>query len=440
MTSTPVQPGQVPAFLGPGFAAWSQDQPLLATLVVGAGLLLLAYAGFRLTREVLVRLVYPVSELTRHAWDDALKERHFFWRLSYAVPVLVVRAGLPYLPALAPEAAAWLQKLLAAAMVVVVARALSALVNAFGDVYAKGPHAAQRPIKGYLQVIVLIAYGLAVAVVLAVMIDRDPLVILSGIGAASAVLLLVFRDTLLSLVAGMTITNNDLIRVGDWIEMPQFNADGDVVDIALNTVTVQNWDKTFTVIPTHQFLGHSFKNWRGMQASGGRRIKRSLLIDMSTIRFLDDDDVARLSRFALLRPYFEEKRRDIAAWIEEHPEAEEDPVNSRRLTNGGTFRAYVTRYLRSRPDIAQDMTFLVRHLEPTPQGLPLEVYVFVADVRWAVYEGVQADVFDHLLAILPEFGLAVYQGPSGADLRALGRPLAAVAARPTEAQSIGSNA
>ena len=368
---------------------------------------------------MLVRLVYPVSELTRHAWDDALKERHFFWRLSYAVPVLVVRAGLPYLPALAPEAAAWLQKLLAAAMVVVVARALSALVNAFGDVYAKGPHAAQRPIKGYLQVIVLIAYGLAVVVVLAVMIDRDPLVILSGIGAASAVLLLVFRDTLLSLVAGMTITNNDLIRVGDWIEMPQFNADGDVVDIALNTVTVQNWDKTFTVIPTHQFLGHSFKNWRGMQASGGRRIKRSLDIDLSTVRFLEEEDIQRLRKFAVLRPYFEEKRADIEAWRAQHPEALENPVNSRRLTNIGTFRAYVTRYLREHPMIAQDMTFLVRQLQPGEAGLPLEIYVFVNDVRWAVYESVQADIFDHLIAILPEFDLRLFQAPSGSDLRSM---------------------
>src|SRR5690606_19314894 len=208
-----VQAGEPPAVLGPGFAAWAQDQPLLATLVVGALVALVAYGGFRLTRELLVRLVNPLTDRTKHVWDDALKRRRFFWRLSYAVPVLVVRAGLPYLPALPPEAAAWLQRLLAAAMAVVVARALAALVNAFGDVYAQGPHAAERPIKGYLQVIVLVTYGLAVVVVMAVLIDRDPLVVLSGIGAASAVLLLVFRDTLLSLVAGMTITNNDLIRV-----------------------------------------------------------------------------------------------------------------------------------------------------------------------------------------------------------------------------------
>lgn len=411
-----------PGFLGPGFAAFAAEQPFLASLAIGAGLVVLAYATFRLTRILLVRLINPLAERTQYRWDDALKGRKFFWRLSHAVPVLVLRAGLPYLPAL--QTTVLLERLLSVAMAIVVARAFASLVNAFGDVYAKGPNAAQRPIKGYLQVIVLVGYLLAGIVIIAIVVQRDPVVILTGIGAASAVLILVFQDTLLSLVAGMTITNNDLIRIGDWIEMPEFNADGFVHDIALNTVTVQNWDKTFSVIPTHKFLGHSFKNWRGMQASGGRRIKRSLLIDMSTVRFMDEEDVERLSRFALLRPYFEEKRRDIEEWVKEHPAALDDPVNSRRLTNLGTFRAYVTRYLQAHPDIAQDMTFLVRHLDPTPQGIPIEIYVFVSDVRWAVYEGVQADVFDHLLAIMPEFDLSVFQSPSGADVRRLALPSA----------------
>ena len=202
--------------------------------------------------------------------------------------------------------------------------------------------------------------------------------------------------------------------------MPQFNADGDVVDIALNTVKVQNWDRTFTVIPTHRFLEHSFKNWRGMQASGGRRIKRSILLDMSSIRFLEPAEIDDLRRFAVLRPYFDAKLREIAAWTEDHPEAREDPVNARRLTNVGTFRAYVAGYLGGRPDIRDDMTFLIRQLDPTPEGLPLEVYVFVADTRWAVYEGIQSDVFDHLLAIAPEFRLRVFQKPSGADVGRIG--------------------
>src|SRR5690606_14362439 len=250
-------------------------------------------------------------------------------------------------------------------------------------------------------------------ILIAALIDRDPLLIIGSLGAASAVLLLVFRDTLLSLVAGVQLTGNDLIRVGDWIEMPGFDADGFVIDIALNTVTVQNWDKTFTIIPAHKFLENSFKNWRGMQTSGGRRIKRSIYLDMSTVHFLTPEEIEDLSRFALLRPYFEEKKRDIETWLEHHHEGRENPVNSRRLTNVGTFRAYIDLYLRSRPDIATDMTFLVRQLQPTDKGLPIELYVFVNDVRWAIYEGVQGDVFDHLLAILPEFGLRVFQVPSG---------------------------
>jgi miniconductance mechanosensitive channel len=396
--------------------AWVAAHPAWATLAIGAALLLLAWLAFALTRRYLVAILGEWGRRTRFTFDEALHERRFFRRLAWAVPLLVVRTGLPYLPLLPDDVTVAVQRLIAAGMLLVIAGAVGAFVAAFGDEYAKRPQAAARPIKGYLQAIVLVVYVAIAIVVTATLIGRDPLLILGGLGAASAVLLLVFRDTLLSLVAGIQLTGNDLIRVGDWIEMPQFNADGDVVDIALNTVKVQNWDRTFTVIPTHRFLEQSFKNWRGMQASGGRRIKRSVLLDMSSIRFLEPDEVDDLRSFAVLRPYFDAKLREIDAWTEDHPEAREDPVNARRLTNVGTFRAYVAAYLRGRPDIRHDMTFLVRQLDPTPEGLPLEVYVFVADTRWAVYEGIQSDVFDHLLAILPEFGLRVFQQPSGADV------------------------
>ncbi len=396
--------------------AWVAAHPAWATLAIGAALLLLAWLAFALTRRYLVAILGEWGRRTRFTFDEALHERRFFRRLAWAVPLLVVRTGLPYLPLLPDDVTVAVQRLIAAGMLLVIAGAVGAFVAAFGDEYAKRPQAAARPIKGYLQAIVLVVYVAIAIVVTATLIGRDPLLILGGLGAASAVLLLVFRDTLLSLVAGIQLTGNDLIRVGDWIEMPQFNADGDVVDIALNTVKVQNWDRTFTVIPTHRFLEQSFKNWRGMQASGGRRIKRSVLLDMSSIRFLEPDEVDDLRSFAVLRPYFDAKLREIDAWTEDHPEAREDPVNARRLTNVGTFRAYVAAYLRGRPDIRHDMTFLVRQLDPTPEGLPLEVYVFVADTRWAVYEGIQSDVFDHLLAIAPEFGLRVFQQPSGADV------------------------
>ena len=423
-------PDAVPATTLAAWAAtlalWSETQPALATLAIAVAIVAVAAGTFVLTQRYLVVLIGRLTRRTRFVWDETLHERGVFRRIAWVVPLLVVRSGLPLLPLLAEDVATALQRIVSAAMLLVIAAAVGAFLAALGDLYARLPNASARPIKGYLQAIALVVYVLVAIVMVATLIGRDPLLILGGLGAASAVLLLVFRDTLLSLVAGIQLTGNDLIRVGDWIEMPQFDADGDVVDIALNTVKVQNWDRTFTVIPTHKFLDHSFRNWRGMQHSGGRRIKRSLLIDMQSVRFMTDDEVTALRRFALLCPYLDAKSTDIAAWTSEHPEAHDHPVNARRLTNLGTFRAYVEAYLRARTDIRDDMTFLIRQLDPTPEGLPLEVYVFVADTRWPVYEAVQADVFDHLLAIVNEFGLRVFQQPSGRDLREL-------AAAPTRA-------
>jgi len=409
----------LPAVFGDTAQRWAEAQPWLATVIALLVLTLASWLAFEVTRRYLLRALTRVVQRTNATWDDDLREMGIFRRLAWVVPFVVFRAGMPYLPAVPPAFADLLQKAITVAIVIVVARAFAAFLDAFGRVYARSPNASQRPIKGYLQGITLLVYISAAIILVAILIDRDPLLILGSLGAASAVLLLIFRDTLLSLVAGMQLTGNDLIRVGDWIEMPDFGADGFVTDIALNTVTVQNWDKTLTVIPAHKFLDNSFKNWRGMQASGGRRIKRSIYLDMSTVHFLSPTEIADLSRFALLRPYFEKKQQDIETWLEHHHVGRENPVNSRRLTNVGTFRAYVDLYLRSRPDIATDMTFLVRQLQPTDKGLPIELYVFVNDVRWAVYEGVQGDIFDHLLAILPEFGLRVFQVPSGHDLRSL---------------------
>jgi miniconductance mechanosensitive channel len=235
----------------------------------------------------------------------------------------------------------------------------------------------------------------------------------------TAVVLLVFRDTILSLVASIQLTGNDMVQVGDWIEMPSVGADGDVIDIALHTVKVQNWDKTISTIPTYRLITESFKNWRGMSRSGGRRIKRSVYIDQSTIRSLSDEEVERFKRFALLKQYVEEKQAEIAAYNRGlGPEAAAE-VNWRRMTNVGTLRAYVVNYLRHHPKIHQGMTLIVRQLDPTPQGLPIEIYAFTNTTAWAEYEGIMSDIFDHILAILPEFGLRVFQQPSGADLEKL---------------------
>ena len=224
---------------------------------------------------------------------------------------------------------------------------------------------------------------------------------------------------MLSLVASVQISSSDIVRVGDWIEMPQLNADGDVIDIALHTVKVQNWDKTITTIPTKRFISDPFKNWRGMQESGGRRIKRSLLLDQTSISFLSPEQITRLQRFLLLGHYLNSKQSELLSWNSALAEASQEPANTRRVTNIGTFRAYVEHYLRQHPGIHQEMTQLVRQLSPTADGLPLELYCFTNTIAWARYEAIQSDIFDHLLAILPEFGLRVFQHPSGADMREL---------------------
>ncbi|MCH8221760.1 MAG: mechanosensitive ion channel, partial [Proteobacteria bacterium] len=272
---------------------------------------------------------------------------------------------------------------------------------------------------GYVQIAKIILYCIGAILVISTLLDRSPLLLLGSFGALTAVLMLVFRDTILSLVASVQLIGNDMVRVGDWIEMPGCSADGDVIDVALHTVKVQNWDKTITTIPTHKLISESFRNWRGMSESGGRRIKRSLLLDQNSIRFLTDEETAKFERFALLENYITTKRQELSTDNTDLSGDEAAAVNLRRLTNIGTFRAYIVSYLRGRADISDTMTFLVRQLPPGADGLPIEIYIFTNTTEWVSYEAIQADIFDHLLAIIPEFGLRVYQKPSGMDVRAL---------------------
>lgn len=393
---------------------WMRTAFSVALLVVGMVVLHL------LTRVLLRRIVRTMVDRSRADWDDIVFQVRLPHRAAQVLPLLAAQAALPLLAGVSDRVEAVISRLLTAVMVVVVARAVVAAITAAQLVYDRSAVAATRPIKSYAQLAKVLVYLTAGIIVVAHLAGQTPWYLLSGLGAMTAVILLIFRDTLLSLVASVQIGNNDLLRVGDWIEMPQFEADGDVVDIALYTVKVQNWDKTITVVPTHKFLDHSFKNWRGMFDTGGRRIKRSININLGSIRFLTDEEVEGFKRFSLLRPYLEEKqdllRRSRAALAD----GEDVAVNARRLTNLGTLRAYITAYLRQHPQIRQDLTFLVRQLAPTAEGVPLEIYVFSADTRWSVYEGIQADIFDHILAMMPEFDLRVYQRPSGRDFAALG--------------------
>jgi miniconductance mechanosensitive channel len=385
----------------------------------GAGLLaLLAGAVIidLIAKRILVRTVRAFARRSRFSWDDTLVTHNVFGRLAQVVPALIVFVGLPFVPGLPEGVAQVLRNVAMGYMVLMLTLALTAMLSAASTIYAASPLAKARPLKGFVQLVQIVVWILGGVLIVATVLDRSPLLLLSGFGAMTAILLLVFKDTILSLVASVQLTAQDMVRVGDWIEMPQFGADGDVVDVQLHTVKVQNWDKTITTIPTHRLITDSFKNWRGMSQSGGRRIKRAIFIDVSSIRFQTQDEVDHFTRFALLKDYVRNKEQELADYNAGLATEVDAEVNRRRLTNVGTFRAYAYDYLKNHPRIDKNMTLIVRQLAPGPEGLPLEIYCFTNTTEWAAYEDIQSDIFDHLLAIVPEFGLCLYQKPAGSDL------------------------
>jgi miniconductance mechanosensitive channel len=383
--------------------------PVLPAIAGGLALLVVAVLADLVAKRLLLVLVRAVVGRTALKWDDALVDHKVFDRLAQIVPAIVIYAGIGLVPDIADSVEQVVRNVASAYMAVMIVLTLSAVLSASNQIYETFPSARRRPIKGFVQLAQLAVYIAGAIVVISMLIDRSPLILLSGFGAMTAVLLLVFKDTLLSLVASVQLTGQDMIRVGDWLEVPQFGADGDVIDIALYTVTVQNWDKTITTIPTHRLISDSFKNWRGMTESGGRRIKRSLNFDVNSIRVLTDSEIERFKGFALLKDYIAVKEADLQAYNEALADPGESGVNLRRLTNIGTFRAYIHNYLKYHPKIHERMTLIVRQLQPGAEGLPIEVYAFTNDTDWAAYEGIQADIFDHLHAIAPEFGLRIYQ-------------------------------
>ncbi|MDX5331155.1 MAG: mechanosensitive ion channel family protein [Caulobacteraceae bacterium] len=402
-----------------GALAGLNQYPNLQSLVGVAVLALIALIVNWLTKHVLLRIVRKALSLSFKDEAEGLFQE-VIARLANVAPAIVVYQGVLAVPHL-PQAVQTVTRNVAAAfMILTVILAIAGVLNLVNAVYSKRPEARARPIKGYIQVGKILLYAAAAILVIATLLDRSPLLLISGLGAMAAVLMLVFKDTILSLVASVQLASNDMIRVGDWIEMPQLNANGDVIDLALHTVKIQNFDKTITTIPTWRLINESFVNWRGMQESGGRRIMRSLLLDQSSIRFLTPEERSGLKRFALLDLYLDGKTRELEDWNESFVRAGRDPVNTRRLTNVGTFRAYMEAYLKAHPGVAKEKTLMVRQRDPTPEGLPLEVYCFANTVVWEQYEATQSDIFDHFLAILPEFDLRLFQAPTGHDMRGLG--------------------
>jgi len=387
-----------------------------------AGMLALLAAAIiidLIAKRLLVGTVRKLAKRSSVSWDDALVRHNVFGRLAQVVPALIVFFGVSLVPELADAGVKLIRNIAMGYMVLMLTMAVSAILGALNAIYATTPAAKERPIKGFVQLVQIVVWVLGGILIAATVLDRSPLVLLTGFGAMTAILLLVFKDTILSLVASVQLTAQDMVRVGDWIEMPQFGADGDVIDVQLHTVKVQNWDKTITTIPTHRLITDSFKNWRGMSQTGARRIKRAIVIDVSSIRIQTDDEVDHFTRFALLGDYIKEKERELDEYNAGLTTEVDAEVNRRRLTNIGTFRAYAFNYLKNHPRIDQNMTLMVRQLAPGPEGLPLEIYCFTNTTEWAVYEDIQSDIFDHLLAIVPEFGLRLFQKPAGSDLQSL---------------------
>ena len=370
--------------------------------------ILFAYILFLVTNQIILRSIAKIFRKTSTKFDDILLEQKVFNKLPYLIPLIFLyslRDVVPFFKSV--------DRFLIALIALIILISLNALINAINDVYRKSKFAEKLNIKSYAQVVKLILNSVGIIIIAALLAGKSPIYFLSGLGALTAVLILVFKDTILSLVSSVQISSNDLFKIGDWIEAPQFGADGNVIDIALHSVKVQNWDKTICVVPTNQLINSSFKNWRGMSESGGRRIKRSIKINMKSIKFCSDSMIEKFKTIYLLKDYMEEKLKEINVHNIDKKINEADVVNRRSLTNVGTFRAYIKFYLKNNAKIHNDMTFLVRQLAPQSDGLPIEIYVFSNDTNWVNYEGIQSDIFDHLLAILPEFDLEVFQNLTG---------------------------
>jgi miniconductance mechanosensitive channel len=389
---------------------------LASTIIL---LLLLANITYWITKRFMARLIEMVFKRSKNTWDDALVQHGFVRRLSYLMPIIVIYLSADFLlpqQSLAPE---FFKRFAMVFFVLSGVWMLDSILLAIREIYAKSEMASRRPIRFYLDVVKIVAYIMAGIFIVSILTDKSPWGVLSILGGFTVVLMLVFKDTILGFVASIQLSGHDMVRIGDWIEMPKYGADGDVIEVSINTVKVRNWDKTITTIPTYGLVSDAFKNWRGMSESGGRRIKRALHIDMSSIKFCTDETLESFKKFALITDYIAQKQEEINEYNREHGTDTSQLINGRRQTNIGVFRAYIIAYLKNHPKIHQDMTFLVRHLEPKQYGLPVQIYVFSNDQAWANYEAIQADIFDHLLAALPEFGLRIFQNPTGYDFKSL---------------------
>ncbi|MDA3900813.1 MAG: mechanosensitive ion channel [Spirochaetes bacterium] len=367
-----------------------------------------------ITKKIILRVATWYIRNNRFTWDNVMLDRKVFQRLSHLVPAVIIYIFINMFPESFQEP---LNRGVKIYVIFIAVITLHAFLDAINDIYNTFQIAKTRPIKSYIQVSKIFITVIGFVLMIAGIMGKSPSILLGGIGALSAVLMLVFKDSILGLVGGVQLSTNDMVRVGDWIEMPRYGADGDVIDISLNTVKVQNFDRTITTIPTYALVSDSFKNWRGMQEAGGRRMMRAINIDIASIKFCDSEMLDTYKKIFHLTEYIECRQKEIDEYNKEFGADPSIPVNGRRMTNIGVFRRYIANYLKNHPKIHNEMIQIVRQLAPAENGLPLQIYVFINDTNWGNYEEVQADIFDHILAVAPCFKLRIFQNPTGYDFQ-----------------------
>ncbi len=390
----------------------------VSTSVLVFASMVLAMIAYLFVRRGVVHTMNIVIQRSKVSWDDIFMRHKVLEKFSYIVPVFVLDLLLPIALTEHHLLSSLADRLLSVSIVIILIRAVYSALDAFNEIADVNLVSRRLPIKSFVQLFKLFLFFVAIIISISVIADQSPVYFLSGLGVATGLVMLVFRDTILGFVAGIQLAANRMVSTGDWIQMDKYGADGAVEEVSLTTVKVRNWDQTITMIPAYALVSDAFKNWRGMSESGGRRIKRSISIDIHSIGFLSEDDKIRLSKINHLKAYFAEKNEELADFNRLVDDADM-PVNSRHLTNIGTFRAYLKEFVNNHDNIHKDMTLLVRQLAPTSEGVPIEIYIFTNDTRWGVYENIQGDIFDHVFAILPEFGLRAFQGPTGPDIRSL---------------------
>jgi len=392
---------------------------ILKLVIVIGVVFIISYLANFLTKKFISVIISRIVKKTTFTWDDILLKNKVFHRFSHVVPALIIYHSSSIVLKGYPDWISVVKSMVFIYMIVMAMLIISAFLKSLNEIYMSMPSSKDRPIRGFLQIINIFNYSIGSILILSIILDKDPSYFLTGLGAIAAVLLLVFKDTLLGLVAGIQLSANDMVKLGDWVVMPSKNADGVVTEITLHTVKIQNWDKTISMIPSYAMVSESFINYRGMEEAKARRIKRSLFVDINSVRFLTLDEIEHLKSIQLIRGYIEQKMKEIEEHNKNLPFDVQRPINGRWLTNIGTFRMYAFEYIKSLPFIRKDLSHMARQLEPSQNGIPIEIYAFSSIIEWENFEKVQADIFDHLMAVLPMFHLSIYQNPTGNDFAKL---------------------